>query len=138
LRHIDTTFCFFPQVVALDIGTKDTTFLKYRVKPKNPGPFHAWAQLDSADVNYMNCTRKKHKRLEWDPSILGFTYASKKNAISFSFPYTSQDGKIIIVGYNIYGSYKEDSSFIFDGGYILAITKDGDKIRIEKLVSSIR
>ena len=138
LRQIDTNCLLISHVESLESGTTDLRVLKGFIKPQNPAPNHSWAELDSNDVNYMLCNRRKYKRLEWNPRKLGLPSLSSKTAISFSFPYVSRNGKIIILGYKFYGLYSSENSYVFDGGYTLAIIKDGDKISIEELTRSIR
>ena len=138
LRNIDTTSILIPQLDSLEFSSKDVTILKRFIKVDKPKEFTDWAELDSSDITYMLYIRKKYKKLEWNSEVLGFKNPSTKAALSFTFPYVSQNGKTIIVGYNYYGWYDKENAYIADGGYLIVLLKNGDTWSAKELYRSLR
>jgi len=128
----------FTKPELLEYPYKDKEVLTRFIRVKNPSPYQGWAELDSADVNFMVCIRKIYKRFEWNPENLGFRNQFMKNAISFSFPYKSENGNIVILTYNYYNWYENENKFIMDGGFTVALIYEAGNWRIEELTNSIR
>jgi len=138
LRNLDTSKMLFTKPELLEYPYKDKEVLTRFIRVKNPSPYQGWAELDSADVNFMVCIRKIYKRFEWNPENLGFRNQFMKNAISFSFPYKSENGNIVILTYNYYNWYENENKFIMDGGFTVALIYEAGNWRIEELTNSIR
>lgn len=138
LRNIDTTCILIRQLDSLELSSKDVTILKRFIKVDKPDQCRAWAELDSSDINYMLCIRRKHRKLEWNSEVLGFKQSSTKSALSFTFPYVSQNSKTIIIGYNYYGWYETENAYVQDGGYLVALIKNGDNWNALELYRSLR